>query len=711
MSNTSYWTEGEYEYAFLVPQGNIDESYKRKLLAVLKEFDKTLYVRSDSNSSGWEEVQKTAEMPELENEYEKTGWTLSSEQNILSDKGMLEKLEKNLKGAGCSCSFMVIDDGPEEEIEGNSEVNLEAEDSGQPSLDETPQQTDEVEKKSGRKKKNKKQKSKKSTKVKVGNGTQTNTIRELKERSASAKASKDRKLTPYKVISNTNNDENKVKEAWKAIGSFIKTNAETYKDVKPVGYGDKKHWHNWHKSWVGKNFVLEDGRKFWLIKLNDDLKNKLEKNLKSFDFELVEYKKINDPPVSESNIRASIDSQVPLKNGSENVLNIRGLPLGKTAGLKSDAVPGVTSSNELKSQTENAIGIDALTRDIKKGVGLRNTGKTRSDHKSKEVAADYDVDGLRSATEQRRQDILENIPAGNQSHPIAKILEQTDPGKFILGLKLAKPSDDVLKSLDGKPMCDDNVTAMLIKNTKSKKGLDASNWIDKEDYEEYMLNKNKDELGWLLLIDSNLKMNVPSENELEALSRMKTELEKIGLKLVKVDSDGRIADSSPKTNGGTNKTPKKFFGLEDNVTTQGKSGKSRILVLVRYSDIANIQKNHPEKKVRDVSKGIYKEFNPEKLAKVLDDFNKTNGVLKPLMLKGSRGTGQPNAGGYKTVLASPVKQDYKNTGEVVSTWNLIISKPDGTKLNQAEIQKIIELVKILKDHGVAVRREKDLKLQ
>lgn len=687
MSNTSYWTDDEgYEYAFLVPQGNIDENYKSKTHKVLQEFGKTLYVRSDSDSSGWREVRKTIKMPELEKAGKKNGWTLSSGNNILSDKNVLNELEKNLKEAGYSCSFMVIEDGPEEIYEKTKD------------------------KKSKKKGTNEKPKTNNSKKVSTGKSVQKKTISRLDNEKKSNEASKKHNLEPYKLVAGDDKDMKTAKAVWASLGPFIKSHKkDTYKDEKPLKYGKHKHWHNWHHG--VRSFVNEGNNNFWLIKLNDDLKNKLEKNLEPFDFELVKYKKINNPSVSESNIRDSIDSQVSLKNGSDNVLNIRGLPLGKTAGLKSDAVPGVTSSNELKSQTENAIGIDAVTRDIKKGVGLRNTGKTRSDHKSKEVAVGYDVDGLRSATEQRRHDILENIPAGDPSHPIAKILEQTDSGKFILGLKLAKPSDDVLKSLDGNPMCDDNVTAMLIKNTKSKKGLDASDWIYKEDYEEYMLNKNVGELGWLLLIDSKLKMNVPSELELETLAKMKKDLAYIGIELVKVNSDGRIAGSSPKTNGGTNKTPKKFFGLEDNVTTQGKSGRSRILVLVRYSDIANIQKNHPEEKVRDVSKGIYKEFNPEKLAKVLDDFNKTNGVLKPLMLKGSRETGHPNAGGYKTVLASPVKQEYKNTGEVVSTWNLIISKPDGTKLNQAEVQKIIELVKILKDHGVAVRREKDLKLQ
>ena len=97
MSNTSYWVDEGWEYTFLVPRGNINEIDKGKLLAILKKFNKTLYVRSDSESSGWVEVEQTIKMPELENSRGHKGWALSSGKNVLSDKNVLNELEKKKK--------------------------------------------------------------------------------------------------------------------------------------------------------------------------------------------------------------------------------------------------------------------------------------------------------------------------------------------------------------------------------------------------------------------------------------------------------------------------------------------------------------------------------------------------------------------------------------------------------------------------------------
>ncbi|MBP3320342.1 MAG: hypothetical protein J6K87_01690, partial [Clostridia bacterium] len=145
--------------------------------------------------------------------------------------------------------------------------------------------------------------------------------------------------------------------------------------------------------------------------------------------------------------------------------------------------------------------------------------------------------------------------------------------------------------------------------------------------------------------------------------------------------------------------------------TQGNGQKSRILVLVKYSDIEEIRKTHPKQTVTAVKKDKYKKFNPTNLAEALVKFNKDSG-LPPLMLQGIGKPVVSRKAEYETVLKSqPVKIEYKNTGMTVETWNLIIYMSDGKPLDKNKVEKIQKLVEILKDHGVAVRREKDLKLK
>lgn len=782
MHGSRYWTDKNWEYTFLAPQGNINESYKGTLLTVLKKFDKTLYVRSDSDSSDWREVKNTIQMPTLETSGDKTGWTLSSEKGILSNSGVLEKLEENLKKAGCSCSFMVINDEPEEETDGNSEVDLEAEDSEKPTLDEPSRQTEKVEKKSGKEEKKKKQKSKKSNKVQVGQGIQTKTINSLKDRKKSQEASEKHGLTTYKVVSNENNSVKNVKQAWIRIGTFIKNNAKTYKDVKPIGYGTKKHWHSWHKSWMEKVFVQNDKTKFWLMKLNETLAKELKTYLNGLNFTIETYtagNSLGTKPII-SNESKPEDTEIKSLKGPEKTADTPNdagnstvqheppnrkppeTPKNKEqvtatspqineniSNAKTRPLPDKSKSSTSPSTTRSEMKNDLL-EDIRKGPKLKKA-PTEANQKIDEDR-DNDLAGqLRKVMEVRRKDIEddEDPVEGDKKHAIMEVLTKQKPGIYVAMLQLIAPYKDIKTKLSENVLCPYGTGKMWLAR-KDEDGYDSkkdiTSIIDEQTLEKCAITGMDGPVGWYVKVLTEIESDEWSENEddsdflpsvkqMDALQTMRDAVPNKGARLVSISTPlpalkalvknpptlpTRRVKPDPITNeredqtakkGSTEKKPAKFIGLEDNVTTQGQSGRSRILVIVKYSDIEEIRKTHPTEKVRDVSKGIYKEFNPEKLAKVLDDFNKTNGVLKPLMLKGSRGTGQPNAGGYKTVLASPVKQEYKNTGEVVSTWNLIISKPDGTKLNQAEVQKIIELVKILKDHGVAVRREKDLKLQ
>lgn len=839
MSNTSYWTEGEYEYAFLVPQGNINESYKGNLLAVLKEFDKTLYVRSDSNFSGWEEVRKTEEMPALEQTGEKTGWTLSSEQNILSYEGMLEKLEQNLKEAGCSCSFMVINDEPEKEPEGNSEVNLEAEDSEKPTLDENPQPADVVEEKSGKEKKKKKPKSKKSNTVKVGNGTQTNTIRKLKDKKKSKEASKMHGLTTYKVVSDEDNSEANLKNAWKAIGSFIKKNAEIYKDVKPIGYGTKRHWHSWHRSHSAKNFVGGATGNFWLMKLTADLKNKLGEELDEFSFTIEPYEDGNStsvPPTISTNpkpenteVTSSKETeprsekpsgnntsegrhnpptrkppepptkkvtpenptpQKPIKsNEGENQVipgsNLTGNhgqgptggqpdPVGANVGQPTGSKPTDTvtptppdpptlpptptagkpkksgGSADKTMEPQGQGSEPSLLDQIRQGVVLKKT-HTETNQPIEEQSGNDLAGQLRTVMKTRREDIEddEDPVEGDKRHEIMNVLTSRGDGIYIAKLQLTSPYEEVKKLLSAGALCPDGAGQMWLTNNEKEtynQNSDISEKIDEQTLEKCAITGKDGPHEWYVKVitevvsdewddDENEENLLPSVTQMNALKNMKNEVVKKGARLVHISTEMPIVNNSKKSppslpqrnakpnhitteredqtakKGSNEKKPAKFIGLEDNVTTPGGEKKSRVLVLVKYSDIEEIRKTKPKEKVKNVSKSMYKEFNPEKLAKALVDFNKKNGVLKPLMLKGSSGFGHPNVGGYTNVLKNPVRQKYKDTGIEVSTWNLIIAKPNGQPLAENEVEKIQELVKILKDHGVAVRRAKDLKLQ
>lgn len=686
MHGSRYWTDGDWEYTFLVPQDTIDGNYTGKIHNVLKEFGKTLYVRSDSDSSGWEEVQKTAEMPELENGYGKTGWTLSSEQNILSDKGMLDKLAGNLKETGCSCSFMVINDEPEQATNGNSAVDLEAEDSGQPPLGETTHETANVAARSEKKRKKKKQKSKKSNKVKVGNGTQTRTLNRLKDWKKSKKASEAHKLTPYKVISDTNNDENNVKEAWKKIGHFIKSQAKIYKNVKPIGYVNRKHWHNWHKSWVGKVFVQEDETRFWLMKLNADLKEMLQSQLETHGF----------------NIEKCDDAD------TAKLLLLQPTLQTPTAETPSKQKPKI-ASDETK-EYETTAPKPANVRPDHREMSSQNNTSGLERRPIKPMSGDAEValqDAMREVVKQTEEQNRQEISRGDANHFIANLLTHLGNGEFILGLKLTKPGENVLGKMNDS-LCDGYIVASLVSDINDANGLDATQWLEPQDYESKMLSTTVGKLGWMLKIRSDLGEAGPSEDEIETLEQMSNYITKKGLELVKLNSDGTIAGSKPPPDDEDNPQPKKDppplpqrkvktapvpkgFATLDSLKPKTNNQHVKTLVLVKYDDITSAKKLGMDYRTK-LSKSTrkYGAFNVNKANKTLSEFK--NGTL-------IGANGMKTDKNYRNVLENPVVDNYKNdTLYNVKLWNLEI--PEDTT-----DETITKLRDELAKCGIAIRKD------
>ena len=709
MHGSRYWTDGDWEYTFLAPQGNINESDKSKLLAVLKKFDKTLYVRSDSDSSDWREVKKTIKMPTLETSGEKTGWTLSSEKHILSDKGILDQLAKDLKSAGCECNFTVIDEEPKEIYDGS------------------------IDKKSKKQSKSGQTNKPKSNKVKAGKGVQEQTIRKLENDRKSNEASTKHNLTPCMLIAKDTKNKTKTNKAWVLIGKFIKENKQdAYKDAKPLKYGKHKNWHNWHRG--VRSFVNEGDKNFWFIRLDQRMKTELEKILEPAGFEIRVPGGIAAPSNKVSDLRELVGSAKSSDDMGIEALGSNSLTIDNTnAKLNDDSkpkhesnqngsvttlygnknslrpTPGVhTASPEDIAEPEVKVsGRADLMADIIKGVKLNKTEKGKSESKTERRDEPYDVSGLTSIMAKRRKDIAQNTAKGESNNPIARLLTKRDQGEFIFGLKLTKPGADVLDSLDGNPMCGENTNAMLIKRADDNRGLDPSQWLDAEEYKEYMLNSEIGKLAWLVLVDSELTEDVPSEDELVALLDMQKEIKSMGLEFAKVTHEDKLENETdpdiqevkknktppplPQRNAKSAPVPKGFVTLD---SLQPKPNKRNVktLVLVNYDNIRNSKELMMDLRYKlKKSTRKYEAFDVNKANKTLSEFK--NGTLI-----GARG--MKDAKNYRNVLANPVFDNYKaNAGSyIVALWNLDI--PEDTP--DADIAKLRdELAKC----GIAIRKD------
>lgn len=744
MHGSRYWTDGDWEYTFLVPQDNINESDKGKLLAVLQKFEKALYVRSDSNSSGWEEVRKTAEMPELENEYGKTGWTLSSEQNILSGNGVLANLEEKLETAKCSCSFMVINDAPEKENDGNSDVDLEAEDSEKPTLDEPSQQTEKVEKKSGKEKKKKKQKSKKSNKVQVGQSIQTRTINSLKDRKKSQEASAKQGLTTYKVVSKPNNGKHNIKSAWNKIGDFIKTQAETYKNVKPIGYGTKKHWHSWHKSWVEKVFVQDDKTKFWLMKLNETLATELRENLDKLGFTIENYAAGNSqgtkPTISNeskpedteikssgetgtaaekptgnrtSNVRKTTLNRKPPQppNNKEQVTEISQQINENISRDEKKPLPEKSKSSTSTSKPESELKNDFL-KDIRTGTKLKETPK-ETKQKIDVNREDGLVSQMRKVMETRRKDIAddEEPVEGDKNHAIMKVLTEQAPGIYIAMLQLTAAYSEIKKELSCTALCPQGTGRMWLTNTKNGQYTpksDITNKIDAQSLEECVITGKDGPQGWYVKVITEVESDgwtddegeeslLPSVTQMEALLAMHKNVSDKGARLVSISTPlpelkPLVKNPPPLPQRKVTPAPKpKGFVTLDSLKPKPNNRNVKTLVLVKYDDIRtakNLGMDFREKLSKSTRK--YEAFDVNKANKTLSDFK--NGTLI-----GARG--MRTATNYRTVLENPVVDNYKNdTLYSVELWNLEIPE-DTTDVDIARLRD--ELAKC----GIAIRKD------
>lgn len=736
MSNTGYWTDENWEYTFLVPQDTIDGNYKRKIHTVLKEFNKTLYVRSDSDSSGWEEMSKTMTMPELETSEEKEGWTLSSANDVLSDKGVLGRLKENLKKAGCVCSFMVIKDEPEKDTEENSEVNLEAEDSEKPTLDEPSQQTEKVEKKSGKEKKKKKQKSKKSNKVQVGQGIQTRTINSLKDRKKSQEASEKHGLTTYKVVSKPNNGKHNIKSAWNKIGDFIKTHADTYKDVKPVGYGDKKHWHSWHKSWVEKVFVQGDQARFWLMKLNDGLKDKLETDLKKLGFTIEPYEDGNSKSVTPtiSTEPGPENPEVePMKKPeetpkppdahktSEGTQKPPVRPLPKTPNKEKE----VTAASQQISEnidrdekkplpeTSKPSTSPSFLGNIRTGTKLKKTPKVTRQEINENSENDI-TSMLRNAMMVRRADIAddEEPVEGDKNHEIMKILQSKGNGIYIAKLQLTSPYKEVKELLSAKALCPGGAGKMWLTNNEKGQhntSSDIRGKIDEQTLEKCAITKDNEPVEWYVKVLTEIESDkwededddkdfLPSVTQMEALQAMRKDVTNKGARLVSISTPlpelkalVKNPPTLPKRNMKAGPVPSGFATL-DSFKPKPNNRNVKTLVLVNYDNIRNSKELMMDLRYKlKKSTRKYDAFDVDKATRALSAFE--NGTLI-----GARG--MKDAKNYRTVLANPVFDNYKaNAGSyVVALWNLDI--PEDTP--DADIAKLRdELAKC----GIAIRKD------